>query len=85
MKAVEMASLLGITESDLRKAILLIRGLRHKAHQQSINPRATRIAILYLEQVDKKFAEKKLSFKEMNKLREIANRLFEETHQRLLG
>jgi len=85
MKALELASQLGISQADLKSAIFLIRDLRHKAHQQGLNPRATRIAILYLERVDKGHAEAKLSFKEMNKLREIANRLYEETRQRILS
>lgn len=83
-KALFEANKLGISNADIKSAIFLIRDLRQKALAQGLNPRAIRIAILYLERTDKHAAEKKISFKEMNKLRQIANRLYEETAQRLL-
>lgn len=81
---IEKAKQLGISETELKLALILMRQLRIDMRKAALHPKAQRVAILYIEEVDRHFAEQKLSFKEMNKLREIAHKFYEETAQRLL-
>jgi len=83
-EALEMARKLGIKESHLKAALLLYRKARVAALTNRLDPRASRIAILYIEEVDRHLAQQKLTFKELNQLREIAHKLYEETAQKLL-
>ena len=83
-KATEMARELGIKDSHLYYAINAYKKARAALLVARINPRAQRIAILFVEEVDRHFAQQRISFKEQNKLREIAHKLYEETAQKLL-
>ena len=83
-KALEMAKQLGISQADLKSAIFVYNKARAALLTNNVNPRAQRIAILYIDEVDRHFAQQKLSFKEMNQLRAIARKLYEETAQKLL-
>lgn len=70
---------LGIPEEDLYYALKLVRELRTRAIMGKVDPRATRIALIYANLVDRHEARKKLSTEEMNRLSEIAVELFNET------
>lgn len=83
-ETLKMINELGITQGDLKSALFLARDLRAKAHQQGLNPRATSIAILYLEKVDRHVSAKHLTIKEMRQLEDVASILYEETMQKLL-
>lgn len=79
MDALEKAQRLGISKQDLEKALLLVRNLRLHALQQNIDPKATRIAILYLELTDRYYAKQKLNPTTLCKLTNIAHQLYQET------
>ena len=83
-KALEMAKQLGISQADLKSALFVYNKARAALLTNNVNPRAQRVAILFIEEVDRHFAERKLSFRELNKLREIAHKLYEENAQKLL-
>ena len=83
-KALEMARQLGISQADLKTALFLYNKARAAILTNNVNPRAARIAILYIDEVDRHFAQQRLSFKELNKLRQIARKLYEENAQKLL-
>ena len=83
-KALEMAKQLGISQADLKTALFLYNKARAAILTNRVNPRAARIAILYIDEVDRHFAQQRLSFKELNQLRGIARKLYEETTQKLL-
>ena len=72
----EKAKALGIPERDLTLAMTLVRDFRIRVITAGLDPRATRIAILFAELVDWHFASKRLAVEEMDKLREIAQDLF---------
>jgi len=72
----ERAKRLGIPERDLKQALLLIRDLRLKAFKLGIDPRATRIAIIYMNLSDYHWASKKLTKKELTELKVIAQELY---------
>ena len=83
-KASDMAEKLGIRKSHLYYAINAYKKARAALLVARIDPKAQRVAILFVEEVDRHFAQQKLSFKELNKLREIAHKLYEENAQKLL-
>jgi len=72
----ERAKRLGISEKDLTQALLLIRDLRLRVLERGIDPRATRIAIIYANLVDYHWASKILSKKELWELEQIARELY---------
>jgi len=82
LNALEKAKQLGISEQDLKQALLLVRNLRLQALQQNIDPRATRIALIFAELTDKHFAQQKLDPYTLCKLTQIAHQLYEETKQK---
>lgn len=67
---------LGIRPIDIRQALILLRDFRIYILKASINPKATRIAILFTELADRHFAQQKLTAAEMKELQEIAEALF---------
>jgi len=75
----EKAHALGIREKDLKRALMLIRHLRATAYSDGIDPRATRIAILFALKCDTHFARQKISEAEMKTLEEIAEEFFQQT------
>lgn len=74
----EKARALGIPSQDLLDALTLIRDLRHAAMKRNLDPRATRIALIFANLVDDYFAFKKLSREQLLDLEEIAATLYEE-------
>lgn len=69
----EKARALGIPDNDLIRAMKLVRDLRISAIRSGIDPRATRIAIIYMNLTDYHFAAQKLSWEDLRKLEEIAH------------
>jgi len=67
---------LGISTTDLKKALLMIRDFRIQAVTSGIDPRAVRIALLFAEISDRHFAQQKLTGQEMEELHRIAKDLF---------
>lgn len=78
----EKARALGISDTDLRKALLLARDFRILAINMGLDPRATRIAILYLEKCDRHFMTKKLQPQVARALEEIAEQFFQKIKER---
>jgi len=78
----EKARALGIPEEDLTKAMVLVRNLRAHAINMNLDPRATRIALIFANLVDYHFARKQLSLDELIKLEEIAGDLYEQARRR---
>lgn len=78
-----MARALGIPEIDLAEAMLLLRELRIKAYHSNLDPRATRIALLYGVKGDLEFAKEKLSDGELRALDDIAENIFQEMIKRI--
>ena len=76
------AKKLGIPEENLRQALVLIRDFRIASELLHLDPRATRIAVIFGDLCDYHFAKDKLSTKELTMLREIANDLFMGTRRR---
>jgi len=72
----EKAKQLGIPERDLTLAMTLIRDFRIRAIRAGIDPRATRIAIIFANLSDYHFARPRLSPRELAKLEEIARDLY---------
>jgi len=70
------AKALGIPNRDLTRAMILVRDLRVKALREDLDPRATRIAIIFANLADLHFARQKLSPKDLEKLEEIARELY---------
>lgn len=68
---------LGICPLDLQKALILTREFRIHVVKDNVDPKATRIAILFTELCDREFAEQKLSSLDMIELQQIAQDLFE--------
>lgn len=50
----------GNLEEDLERAMLLVRSFRLHAVAQNLDPKAVRVAILFLKLVDDHFAAQKL-------------------------
>ena len=73
---------LGIPQNDLYYALKLVRELRTRVVTGRVDARATRIALIYANLVDRDEAKKKLTKEEMNQLSEIAVDLFNETIDR---
>jgi len=67
---------LGISTTDLKKALLMIRDFRIQTLKSGIDPKATRIALLFAELSDCHFAQQKLTNREMKELKQIAKDLF---------
>lgn len=67
---------LGICPMDLQQALLLTRDFRIKAIEKGLDPKATRIAILFMELTDRHFSQQKLHPTEMTQLHIIARTLF---------
>ena len=78
----EKAKALGIPERDLFRALVLVRNLRARVISEDLDPKATRIALIYAERVDSHFAQQHLTPEEMTKLHEIALELVEEQVRR---
>jgi len=74
--ALERAKCLGIPERDLKQALLLVRDLRLETLKLGIDPRATRIAIIYMNLTDYHWASKKLTKRELTELKLIAQELY---------
>ena len=73
--ALRKARKLGIPREHLKQALILVRELRINALQLRLDPRATRIALLYAERCDYHAATGKLSVGELAALRWIADEL----------
>ena len=67
---------LGICPMDLQQALLLTRDLRIKALKNGLDPKATRIAILFTELCDRHHSSQKLHPHEESQLQKIAQHLF---------
>jgi len=76
VKVSEKAKALGIPERDLTLAMTLIRDFRIRAIKAGLDPRATRIAIIFANLSDYHFAKQRLSPEELAKLEEIARDLY---------
>ncbi|GAI94368.1 unnamed protein product [marine sediment metagenome] len=68
---------LGICPLDLKEAIIWIRDFRIQVVKAGVDPKATRIALLFAEIADREFAEKTLTAAEMKELQQIAQGLYE--------
>ena len=68
----EKAKALGIPERDLVRALVLVRDLRARAIAEDLDPRATRIALIYADLVDFHFAKQRLTTEQLQGLRVIA-------------
>ena len=73
--ALRKARKLGIPREHLRQALILARELRINALQLRLDPRATRIGLLFAERCDYHAATGKLSVGELSQLRDIAGEL----------
>ena len=73
----ERARQMGISDSALKRAMLLVRDLRIKAVQRGIDPRATRIALLFAEKCDREWAAQKLHPTAMVALETIAEEFYQ--------
>jgi hypothetical protein len=62
-------------EEDLRRAMLLAREFRLHAVAQNLDPKAVRVAIIFLNLIDDHFAAKKLDAKTILELEEMAQKL----------
>ena len=78
----EKAKALGIPEKHLIRALTLVRNLRIQAIGEQLDPRATRIALIYAERVDRYFAQQQLTPDEMTRVHGIALELFQEQVRR---
>ena len=78
----ERARQMGIRDGDIKKAMLLVRELRIKAIQRGLDPRATRIAILFAEKCDREWAAKSLHPTAMVALDSIAEELYQLARRR---
>lgn len=65
-------------EEDLRRAMLLAKAFRLNAVAQNLDPKAVRVAIIFLNLTDDHFAAKKLGVKTMLELEEMAQKLAQE-------
>ena len=74
---VERAKALGIPEADLKRALILTRELRIQAIREGLDPRAIRIALLFIERCDRHFAVQKLHPVAIAALESIAKDLYE--------
>lgn len=70
---------LGISVHSIELALTLVRDLRTRVLEWGIDPRATRIALIYANKVDFHEARKKLSEKELVDLEHIADEYFQVT------
>ena len=75
------AKQLGISK-DLKEALLLIQDLQIKAVRRGLDPRATRIALLFAIKCDTQNAEKKLHPLGLTALDSIAEELYQLTRRR---
>ena len=73
---------MGISDSALKRAMLLVRDLRIKAIRRGIDPRAVRIAILFAEKCDREWAAQKLHPTAMVALDTIAEELYQLARRR---
>ena len=73
----ERAKALGIPEADLKRALILTRDLRVQAIREDLDPRATRIALLFAERCDRECAAEKLHPVMFAALESIAKDLYE--------
>lgn len=78
----EKARALGIPDGDLLRAMKLVRNLRVQVIKLDLDPRASRIAIIYLNLCDLHFAKQHLNRDELTALYEIARELYEDQVQR---
>ena len=74
----EKARALGIPEKHLTRALMLARHLRASALADGLDPRATRIAIIYLNLCDLHWASQKLNRDQLTALYEIAREFYED-------
>ena len=76
------AKQLGISGKDLKEALLLIQDFQVKAVRGGLDPRATRIALLFAIKCDTEHAEKKLHPVGLTALESVAEELFQLTRRR---
>ena len=76
------AQQLGIPESDLKKALLLLRDVRIRGLQENLDPRAIRIAILFTEKCDREWAQEKLHPVAIAAMDSIAEELYQLARRR---
>ena len=74
----ETARALGISDKDLKRALILVRDLRIRAIREGLDPRATRIAIIFALKCDTHLAGRKLRPRELALLEAIAEELFQQ-------
>ena len=72
----EKARALGIPEKDLKRALMLTRHLRATAYADNLDPRAIRIALLFILKCDTEFAATVLKPDVLKRLEEIAEDLY---------
>ena len=78
----ERARQMGIRDSAIKKAMLLVRDIRIKAVRRGLDPRAVRIAILFAEKCDREWAAQKLHPTAMVALETIAEELYQLARRR---
>ena len=74
----ERAHHLGIQERHLVRAMVLVRDLRIQAIREELDPRATRIALIYANMVDLHFARQKLTSDVLTELHMIAKEYYDQ-------
>lgn len=79
----ERAHHLGIPERHIIRALQLVRYLRASALAERLDPRATRIAIIYLNLVDIHFAREKLTMDVLMELHTIAKEYYDQARRPL--
>ena len=78
----ERAIQLGISKTDLKKALLLLRNVRIQALKENVDPRAIRIAILFTEKCDREWATEKLHPVAIAAMDSIAEELYQLARRR---
>jgi len=72
----ERAHALGIPDRDLTRALSLLRSFRASALADKLDPRATRIALIYGLLCDTHFARQRINQGELLELTRIAEELY---------
>lgn len=78
----EKARALGIPDADLKRVLILVRNLRIQVIKEGLDPRATRIALIYANMADLHFAKKRLTEGELRVLADIAREFFDQVRRR---
>lgn len=74
----QRAHALGIPERHIIRALQLVRYLRASAVAERLDPRATRIGIIYLNLTDLHFARQRLSPDVLMELHQIAKEYYDQ-------